>query len=224
MRILLTGATGFLGWHTRARLRALTSHHVTAVGRPEWHGLAHHAVGVDAIIHIAGVNRGPDDRVERENIRLAQDVADAARASGTAPRIVFANSIHAGGDSPYGLGKGVASNILEAAAAELGSDYVDVRLPNLFGEHGRPHYNSFVATFVRAVVDGEAPPIADREVGLLHAQDAAQSLIDALESPEKRLEPTRTSAGSVDPGQRLRQIHDPRSCAWSQDPGLPRAP
>ena len=61
-----------------------------------------------------------------------------------------------------------------------GHTVVDVRLPNIFGEHGRPRYNSFVATFVDAVVRGESPQVSDRPVELLHAQDAAQSLIDAL--------------------------------------------
>lgn len=211
MKVLLTGSSGFLGWHTRARLKALTSHEVRVVGRPEWSDLAQHAVGVDAIIHVAGINRGPDDQIERENIQLAHDVANAARASGSVARIVFANSIHAGSDTPYGLGKGVASEVLDKSAGELGLDYVDVRLPNLFGEHGRPNYNSFVATFVRAVIDGEAPRIADREVGLLHAQAGAQSLINALATPDKRIEPAprlTTVKGVLDTLSRFNALYD----------------
>ncbi len=192
MKILVTGAAGFVGWHTRARLRALTDYQVTSVTRSNWADLTQLAVGADAIIHVAGVNRGPDNQVEGDNIRLAQDVADAARASGSAPRIIFANSIHAGTDTAYGLGKGVASDIFEATAAELGAAYVDVRLPNLFGEHGRPYYNSFVATFVRAVMEGDTPQIADREVSLLHAQGAAHSLIEGLTTQHKRLDPPAT--------------------------------
>ena len=64
MKILLTGAAGFLGWHSRARLRALTEHQVVAVDRAEWADLAEYARGVDAIIHVAGINRGSDAEVE----------------------------------------------------------------------------------------------------------------------------------------------------------------
>jgi len=192
VKILLTGAAGFLGWHTRARLRALTGHTVVAVDREEWADLARYTQGIDAVIHVAGVNRGSDAEVEQGNIDLAQDLIEALRASGVAPRIVYADSIQAGNGSPYGVGKGAAADLLAKAANGLGSRYVDVRLPNLFGEHGLPRYNSFVATFAQAVVDGEAPQIADRPVNLLHAQDAAQSLIDGLTTLEARLEPTGT--------------------------------
>jgi len=192
VKILLTGAAGFLGWHTRARLRALTEHEVVAVDRDEWADLATYAAGVDAIIHVAGVNRGSDAEVVQGNIDLAQDLIEALRASGLAPRIVYADSIQAGNGSPYGVGKGAASDLLARAADDLGSAYVDVRLPNLFGEHGLPRYNSFVATFVHAVISGEVPQIVDRPVDLLHVQSAAQALMDGLTTTETRLEPAGT--------------------------------
>ena len=199
MKVLVTGAGGFLGWHLRARLRALTTHEIRIVDRVRWGDLAAQASGVDAIIHVAGVNRGSAADVERGNIDLAREVAHAAYASEPAPRIVFANSIHAGTDSPYGIGKGTASDVLEEAAAGHGSAYVDVGLPNLFGEHGQPHYNSFVATFADAVGRDEKPQITDRPVALLHAQTAAQVLVDALTTAEKRLDPpgTRTTVREV---------------------------
>jgi UDP-2-acetamido-2,6-beta-L-arabino-hexul-4-ose reductase len=195
----VTGAAGFLGWHLRCRLRALTGHDVLTVDREQWSAVDAEAGGIDAIIHVAGINRGSDAEVEQGNIELARDVVRVARESGSAPRIVFANSIRAGEDSPYGVGKGIASDLLEEAAAGLGSAYVDVRLPNLFGEHGRPRYNSFVASFVDAILRGEKPQIADRPVALLHAQSAVQVLIDGLETDEKRLEPagTRTTVQDV---------------------------
>jgi UDP-2-acetamido-2,6-beta-L-arabino-hexul-4-ose reductase len=192
VKILLTGAGGFLGWHSRVRLRALTEHEVVAVDRAEWADLREHARGADAIVHVAGVNRGSDDEVERGNVELARAVADAAIASGAAPRIVYANSVQSGNASPYGVGKSAAADILAQAARELGSRVVDVRLPNLFGEHGRPRYNSFVATFAHAVVNGEVPQIADRPVDLLHVQGAAQALIDGLTTAEERLDPVGT--------------------------------
>jgi len=192
MKVLLTGADGFLGWHSRVRLRALTGHEIVPITRANWDDLPDLARGVGAIVHVAGVNRATPTEVEHGNIILAESVAAAARGAGSSPRIVFANSIQAGNDSPYGTGKAAASDVLATAASDIGSEYVDVRLPNLFGEHGRPRYNSFVATFVEAVIRGESPTIQDREVALLHVQDAAQALMDGLNSTEKQLEPTGT--------------------------------
>lgn len=191
MKVVLTGAAGFLGWHTRARLHALTGHEIIAVDRDNWSELADQIAMADAVMHVAGVNRGPGDDVEHGNVQLARDVADAVQAS-SALRIVFANSIQAGNGTPYGTGKGAAFDLLATAASAAGGSCVDVRLPNLFGEHGRPHYNSFVATFAHAVLLGERPEISDRPVELLHVQGAAQALIDALATDATILAPTGT--------------------------------
>ena len=180
MRILLTGAEGFLGWHLRCRIHATTDHEVVPVGRADWHRLAELAADVDAVIHVAGVNRASDDELVQGNVALAQDLADAlAETSGVA--VVFANSIQVGNGTAYAAGKERAAEVLRGAAERLGGRFVDVLLPNLFGEHGRPGYNSFVATFVDRAVSGDRPEIADRPIELLHAQGAAQALLDALD-------------------------------------------
>ena len=53
MKILVTGADGFLGWHTRARLSCLTEHEVVPVGRETWADLPGLAEGADAILHLS---------------------------------------------------------------------------------------------------------------------------------------------------------------------------
>lgn len=188
MKILLTGAAGFLGYHTRVRLRALSDHEVVLATRDNWSELATLISDCDAIIHVAGVNRGAPHDVEGGNVQLAQDIADALPGSAVT-RVVFANSIWAGTGTPYGAGKARANTILAEAAAQQGLTYVDVRLPNIFGEGGRPNYNSFVATFVDKVVNGESPEIQDREINLLHVQEAAGTLIRGLTTTLPFLEP-----------------------------------
>lgn len=194
MRVVLTGAGGFLGWHTRLRLAALTDHEVVPVDRTSWSGLTEAVAGADAVIHIAGINRADDDTVRQGNEDLARDVAAAASASGRPVRVVYANSIQDGNGTAYGLGKGNAREVLAASAEATGGSLVDVRLPNLFGEHGRPAYNSFVANFVQAVRDGSEPTVNDGKVGLLHAQGAAAALIDGLEGDSRRIDPASTPA------------------------------
>jgi UDP-2-acetamido-2,6-beta-L-arabino-hexul-4-ose reductase len=194
VKVLLTGAGGFLGWHTRLRLHALTDHEVIPVTRQDWDRLPELCAGVDAVIHVAGVNRADSEAAVREgNLALARQLADALDGNGTPTRIVYANSIQDGNGSAYGDGKGGARTIL--SEAETTTHFVDVRLPNIFGEHGRPNYNSFVATFVHAVKNGDTPAITDRPVGLLHVQNAAQALIDGLSTPEDRIDPPFTKVG-----------------------------
>lgn len=180
-KIALTGANGFLGWHTRcaARSRGLESASFV-VGDSFDPVLAAAAVsGAARFVHIAGVNRASDEEIHKRNVQFAEQAAEAARLADTPPEvIVFANSIQAGNDSAYGTSKSVASEILRAAADRLGVKYVDVELPNLFGEHGKPFYNSVVATFCHQLAAGDAPVIArDKELSLLHVQNAAEGLL-----------------------------------------------
>lgn len=193
-RIGITGAFGFLGWHTACRLRALEGVDALRWGREELgdaRGLSRAVDGVDAVIHIAGVNRAEGDAaIEQGNIAAAQALADAITRAGGPVDVVYANSVQAELDNAYGRGKAAAAEILKNAVAAAGGHFADLLLPNLFGEHGRPGYNSFVATFAHEVAAGRAPTVSDdREIALLHAQDAAGALIQAIGSDVRTLVP-----------------------------------
>lgn len=198
MRVVVTGADGFLGWHVRVRLHALRPDwQVVAVGRDDWPNLAGLVAGADAVLHLAGVNRGSAAEVLHGNVTLATDLVAATRSVPVTPLVVYADSVQAGNGTPYGTGKAAASDVLRQA---YGPRYTDVLLPNLFGEHGRPGYNSFVATFAHDAAAGRVPAsLADRPIRLLHAQAAAEVLIDAPAGAggEVRPEGTETSVAQV---------------------------
>ncbi|WP_107773487.1 polysaccharide biosynthesis C-terminal domain-containing protein [Nocardioides sediminis] len=185
MTIAITGGFGFLGWHTSCRLRALQGVEPVRLGRDDFASserLAARLAGVSQIIHIAGINRAEsDEAVEEGNVALAETLALAIRANDGPVELVYANSVQADLENPYGRGKARAAEVLRALVAEVGGTFADLLLPNLFGEHGRPGYNSFVSTFAHEVAAGRTPTVTgDREIPLLHAQDAAAVLIDAL--------------------------------------------
>lgn len=182
-RIAITGAHGFLGWHLSCRLLALHGVEALRLGRADLADptrLAHALADVETVIHVAGVNRAEtDEDVEQGNVVLAEALSTALRDRPV--HLVFANSVQADLDTAYGRGKRKAAKTLAA----LPGTFADVLLPNLFGEHGRPGYNSFVATFAHQVAHGEKPTVTgDRLIPLLHAQGAAQALIDAAERRE----------------------------------------
>ncbi len=59
MKVALTGADGFLGWHLRVRVKALRPDlELVPVAQADWPRLAELLAGVDAVIHVAGINRG----------------------------------------------------------------------------------------------------------------------------------------------------------------------
>lgn len=184
MNLAMTGAGGFLGFHTRALVRSLGGS-VAAVTLGEKHR-SQEAVaavaGADRLIHLAGVNRGTAEEIRSGNIDFARQLADSLLKTDSPPaEVVFANSVQAGNGTPYGQAKAEASEILRATAEAVGATYVDVELPNIFGEHGRPFYNSVVATFCHLLESGEEPEIKeDNELVLLHAQDAAEVLVGSV--------------------------------------------
>jgi UDP-2-acetamido-2,6-beta-L-arabino-hexul-4-ose reductase len=145
--------------------------------------------GVDAVLHLAGVNRaGTDEEVEAGNVAIARDLAGAIDRRSRPVDVVYANSVQAEEDNAYGRGKAAAADVLGDAVRGAGGHFADLLLPNLFGEHGRPAYNSFVATFAHEVASGRRPRVTgDRQIPLLHAQDAAHELIAAIGRTERRL-------------------------------------
>lgn len=180
-KVALTGANGFLGWHTRVALRAAgaTADGIT-VGDAFDLSSARQAIdGATRAIHIAGVNRADEQEIRDGNIRFAEQFAEALRAADAPPPIVvFANSTQAMNGSVYGESKRVAAGIVAEAASAVGAEFVDVLLPNLFGEHGRPFYNAVTATFCHLLAEGESPTVEnDKELTLLHAQNAADLLL-----------------------------------------------
>ncbi|WP_110239760.1 NAD-dependent epimerase/dehydratase family protein [Nocardioides gilvus] len=185
MRVAITGGYGFLGWHTACRLRALHQIEPVRLGRSDFADpelLAATLADVDVVLHVAGVNRADsDETVESGNVELARTLATALKSNGRPVDVVYANSIQAEQDNAYGRGKAAAAALLADAVRGLGGHFADLLLPNLFGEHGRPGYNSFVATFAHEVVNGRTPTVSgDREIELQHAQDTAAALIEAI--------------------------------------------
>ena len=178
---MVTGASGFLGWHLRCALRARGKDQVVAIDRgimadPARFELA--VSGCDAVFHLAGVNRAPSDDRLSDNVELAKRVTDVLDRMKERPVVVYANSIQAGNPSAFGKTKQLAADHLTAWGRSAGAVVIDVRLPNLFGEHGKPHYNSVVATFCHELAHGGKPTIVhDREIPFLHVQDAVDQML-----------------------------------------------
>jgi UDP-2-acetamido-2,6-beta-L-arabino-hexul-4-ose reductase len=212
--VLITGGHGFLGWHTACRLRAQHGIEAVRLGREAMQDHTRMTELLEAgagVIHLAGVNRAESGEAVRQgNVAAAEQLADAVRAAPAPVRVVYANSVQSERDNPYGVGKVEAARILADAVRVNGGSLADVILPNLFGEHGRPAYNSFVATFCHLLATGGEPSIdTDDEVPLLHAQAAAEVLISALsgrsdESVTPAVQPRLVSEVLA----QLREIHE----------------
>ena len=188
-RIAVTGPNGFIAWHLRCAARARWGGDLIGLDREDFcdvDRLAKKLVDVDVVVHLAGVNRAASESaVREENPWLARQLVTALKRGGSSSAIIYGNSVHANGDSAFGVAKREAAGILNQWGAESGNPVIDLVLPNIFGEHGRPHYNSVVATFAHLIARGESPTLVDdKELPLLHVQRACARILDLAESPK----------------------------------------
>lgn len=179
MKVILTGANGFLGWHFQIKAQALYPElNIVPLSRDNFDNIFSEVADCDAIVHLAGANRGGDEYVYDENIAVAKKVAESLVLCKNKIVFVYANSMQKG--TLYRESKDIAADILKKAVDENGGKFKNVFLTNVFGENCKPNYNSFVATFIDKILSGDLPEINDNLVNLIHAQDACEALIQSL--------------------------------------------
>lgn len=200
-RVLVTGAYGMLGFHLRARLHVHNEVELLCAGREEFAdeaALDALTARADAVVHLAGVNRGTDEEVEGGNTSLADTLAASLRRVGSHATVLFASSTHRDRETPYGRSKRAAAETLQAWATEVGAVFHELVLPHVFGETGRPFYNSVVHTFCHQLVAGESLSI-DSPGGALelrHAGSVSEAMLALLElGPAEALQPAEQEQG-----------------------------
>lgn len=160
---------------------------------------------VEAVFHFAGVNRGTEEEVATGNQEIATSLVAAVAAAGVAPHIVYANSTHSTGDSSYGKGKSEAAEIISTGLDGVGGRFSNIVLPHIFGEGGRPFYNSVTSTLCYQLSVQEQPKLrADGQVELLHAGEVARiSLRQVLDKQSGVVLPEGVRIGVVDLYEKL---------------------
>lgn len=187
MKIVVTGSNGLLGRRLHLFLRAHkgADADLAMLDRRAFnddHEMARALDGADVVVHCAGINRDEDEVVERGNRQLAERLVEKLGRHRARPHLVYANSIQRESDTPYGRGKRAAHGVFAEWADTHDARYTELVLPHLFGEGGRPYYNSAVLTFCHQLANGEEPTINGAgQVELLHAQDVAAEILAAIE-------------------------------------------
>lgn len=185
LNIVVTGAEGFLGRNLMCRLKERSGYGVVGIGRGhDWEEVRRALTDADIVFHLAGVNR-PDteDDFVRGNVELTARLGEELRRNGRQTPVVFASSIQAVLDNPYGRSKREAERVLGRYSEESGADVAVYRLPNVFGKWCRPNYNSVVATFCHNIARDLPISVSDprKVLTLAYVDDVVEAFIGELD-------------------------------------------
>ena len=208
MKILVTGAKGFVGKNLCAQLKNIRD------GKAKCYGdvvveevfeydidstaeeLEQYCKEADFVFNLAGVNR-PQNNEEfmAGNFGFASTLLDTLEKYGNTAPVMLSSSIQATlagrfGDSEYGRSKRAGEELFFNYSTRTGARVLVYRFPNLFGKWCRPNYNSAVATFCNNIANDLPITVNDRstELELLYIDDLVDEMIGALKGEEHHCE------------------------------------
>lgn len=190
VKILLTGANGFIGKNLLAELKNRGYEDILTFTRESsFENLALYTKECEFVFHLAGVNRTEnDDEFVTGNADLTANLLGLLRLNNNRSPVLYCSSIQADKENPYGQSKKLAEQHLLSHSEANESKVLIYRLPNLFGKWGKPHYNSVVATFCYNIANGYPISITD-EMNVLtlnYIDDVIIEFIRALTNIETR--------------------------------------
>lgn len=208
MKILVTGAKGFVGRNLCAQLNNIKDGKAKCYGplvvdavyaydidsTPE--ELDAYCRDCDFVFNLAGVNR-PQNQEEfmQGNFGFASTLLDTLKKYQNNCPVMISSSIQATlagrfGTSEYGKSKKAGEELMFQYGEETGAKVLVYRFPNLFGKWCRPNYNSAVATFCYNMAHDLPITVNDPsvELELLYIDDLVEEMIAALKGEEHHCE------------------------------------
>lgn len=208
MKILVTGAKGFVGKNLCAQLKNIRDGKARNYGELSIADVYEYDVDntdedldvfcrdCDFVFNLAGVNR-PKDQNEfmNGNFGFASTLLDTLKRHKNTCPVMLSSSIQATligryGESEYGKSKLAGEELFFDYARETGAKVLVYRFPNLFGKWCRPNYNSVVATFCNNIANDLPIQVNDPtvELEMLYIDDLVDEMILALKDEEHHCE------------------------------------
>lgn len=201
MKILVTGAKGFIGKNLIATLQNIRDgKDKTTALSPDFTiyacdvdtpaaELDRFCQDCDFVFNLAGVNR-PKEEVEfmQGNFGFASRLLDTLKRYKNTCPVMLSSSTQASLQNPYGESKKAGEDLFFCYAKETGAKVLVYRFPNVFGKWCRPNYNSAVATFCYNIARDLPITVNDRshEMTLVYIDDVVAELVRAASGTETR--------------------------------------
>lgn len=182
MKILVTGANGFIGKNLCLAL-AEKEYEVIKFDRDTKESLKDLVSKCDFVMHLAGINRPKNvEEFYKGNADLTSQLLTYMKEDGRKLPILITSSIQAERDNDYGKSKKEAEDYIIQYGKETGSPVYVYRLANAFGKWCRPNYNSVVATFCYNIANNLEITVNDPNVVIpfVYIDDIVRCIIDTI--------------------------------------------
>ncbi|AIF53693.1 capsular polysaccharide biosynthesis protein CapF [Pelosinus sp. UFO1] len=190
MKILVTGAKGFIGKNLIAELRNQKYTDVLEYDTETDPSLLdRYTEKCDFVFHLAGINRPQKkDEFMEGNFGFTSTLLDSLKKNNNKAPIMISSSTQAALDNPYGQSKKAGEELLFSYNRETGAKVLVYRFSNVFGKWCRPNYNSAIATFCNNIAHDLPIQVNDPSVvmNLVYIDDVVEELINALKGKENR--------------------------------------
>lgn len=188
MKVLVTGAKGFIGKNLCLALKARDHEVLSYDIENTKEELIAFLKEADFVFHLAGINRPKNvSEFESGNKVFTEDLLQIIIDNKLTCPLVFTSSIQAAYDNDYGRSKKAAEDVIYKYAKETGNLVYVLRLPNMFGKWSRPNYNSVIATWCYNIARDLPIVINDENVvlELTYIDDLVELFISLLESKKE---------------------------------------
>lgn len=186
MKVLVTGAKGFIGKNLVSTLDREDKYEIICIDRENSkEELEKGVLNSDFIVHLAGINRPKNEEEFFEgNTGLTEEIIEILKKNNKNTSILITSSIQADLDNAYGQSKKGAEEALIKYMADTKGNVFIFRLPNVFGKWCRPNYNSAIATFCHNIARGEEVWISDpsKEMTLVYIDDVVRNIKNIIDN------------------------------------------
>lgn len=197
----ITGMVGFVGSHLRDRLSREESVSVPPFDDnffDDENKLKEYVSSCNSIVHLAAMNRGDKDEIYNTNIELVKKLISAMEDMKVTPSIIFSSSTQIDKDTAYGRSKKEGARLLTEWAHRNNASLTIMVIPNIFGDQGRPYYNSVVATFCYQLTHQEEPKImVDGQLGLIFINELTELMAQRAIKPLEGVDVIRVPSTST---------------------------
>lgn len=182
-KIGITGHNGFVGTHLKNKIHYQFLDFEIIDFKRSFFGdekkLSVFVNSCDVIVHLAGLNRHNSQKeIVKTNIQIAETLGASLIRNKFKGSLIFSSSLQEKKDTPYGLSKKRAAEVLANASKSCSFSFIQLIIPNIFGPFGKPHYNSFIATFSHQLINGEIPEIIqDVSIPLIYVEDVVNQIL-----------------------------------------------